>query len=43
MNTATVIPFAPESRESTAAMERYQDACHVAETATDFAERRADQ
>jgi len=38
MSTAKVIPFAPESLESTAAMERYRLAYHVAESAMNFAE-----
>ena len=38
MSTATIIPFAPESSESTSAIERYRQAYHVAQTTTDFAE-----
>jgi hypothetical protein len=38
MSTATVLPFAPESNESTGAIERYQQAYLVARTTTDFAE-----
>jgi hypothetical protein len=38
MSTATVIPFAQKSRESTTAMERYQDAYQVARTTVGLAE-----
>lgn len=38
MSTAVVIPFAPQSNENTAVMERYQDAYRMAETAIDFGE-----
>ena len=38
MSTATIIPFAPESSESTRAIERYRQAYHAAQTTTDFAE-----
>lgn len=38
MSTAVVIPFAPQSADGTAVVERYQDAYRMAETATDFGE-----
>ena len=39
MNTATILPFTPDSNESTGAMERYRQAYGDAHTITDFAER----
>jgi len=38
MSTATILPFAPESNESAAAIERYRQAYHIAQAITDFAE-----
>lgn len=38
MSTAVVIPFAPQSTESTIAMERYQDAYRTAENTIDYGE-----
>jgi hypothetical protein len=38
MSTGAILPFAPESNESTRAIERYREAYHVARTTTDFAE-----
>jgi uncharacterized membrane protein len=38
MSTATILPFPPESSETTGAIERYRHAYHVAQTTTDFAE-----
>lgn len=38
MTTATIIPFAPESNESTEAIERYRQAYRVAQRTVDFAE-----
>ena len=38
MSTATILPFPPESTESTEAIERYRQAYQVARTTTDFAE-----
>jgi hypothetical protein len=38
MSTAVVIPFAAPSTERTAAVERYQDAYRMAQTAIDFGE-----
>jgi uncharacterized membrane protein len=38
MTTATIIPFAPESSESTEAFERYRRAYRVAQHTVDFAE-----
>ena len=39
MSTAKILPFSPESSESTAAMERYRQAYQVARTIADFAEK----
>jgi len=38
MSTATILPVASESNESTAAIGRYRQAYHVAQAITDFAE-----
>jgi hypothetical protein len=38
MSTATILPFTPESSESTGAVERYRQAYHVAQTTSEFAE-----
>jgi hypothetical protein len=38
MSTATIIPFPPESSESTAAVERYRHAYDAAQATKDFAE-----
>jgi len=38
MASAKVIPFTPESREGTSAMERYQDAYEIAKSTIEFAE-----
>ena len=35
---ATILPFAPESKESAGAIKRYRDAYRVARTTADFAE-----